>query len=30
MNQTWLAFNGFEVMVDIADLATTVLRGERA
>jgi dethiobiotin synthetase len=30
VNQTWLAFNGFEVMVDIADLATTVLRGERA
>lgn len=29
-NQSWLAFNGFEVVVDIDDLATAVLSAERA
>lgn len=28
-NQTWLAFNGFEVVVDIGELAAAVLSGAR-
>jgi dethiobiotin synthetase len=29
-SQTWLAFNGFEVVVDIGELAAAVLTGGRA